>query len=184
MYAQFGLKGHNGWDWRALKGTPLLAVHDGEVEFYTEATDYGTGYGKNVRLFFEADGVTWECIYGHLDRYEGKNRKVKRGDVIGYVGNTGFSTGPHLHFGLRKLLNGNVVDYNNGYFGCVDPGLYFRKTMSNTQFIHKAGTQEYGFYVPATSIDAIKDKALNFGVEIENPDGTIDFNKAKEVTGL
>ena len=56
--------------------------------------------------------------------------------------------------------------------------------MSNVEFVHKAGTQEYGFYFPALSQDAIKDKALNVGQNILNPDGTINFNQAKEVQGL
>ncbi len=54
--------------------------------------------------------------------------------------------------------------------------------MSNTQFVHKTGTGEYGFYVPASSEDSIKDKALNFGLAIENPDGLVDFTQAKEMT--
>jgi hypothetical protein len=57
-------------------------------------------------------------------------------------------------------------------------------SMSNTQFVHKAGTNEFGFYVPATSEESIKDKALNYGVNITNADGSIDFSKAKDVSGL
>jgi len=59
-----------------------------------------------------------------------------------------------------------------------------KEFMGNTQFIKKAGTSEFGFYVPATSEEAIKDKALNYGVALEKPDGTVDFSKAKEVSGL
>lgn len=55
--------------------------------------------------------------------------------------------------------------------------------MTNAQFVHKAGTQEYGFYLPALSEDALKDKALNLGIDILNGPG-VDFTKAKEVTGL
>src|SRR3990167_1673984 len=57
-------------------------------------------------------------------------------------------------------------------------------TMTNTEFVHKAGTKEYGFYVPATNVEAIKDKAKNFGIDIESPDGTVDFSKAKDISGL
>lgn len=57
-------------------------------------------------------------------------------------------------------------------------------TMTNTIFVHKAGTQEYGFYVPATSPETIKDKALNYGVDIIKPDGSISFEEAKEINGL
>lgn len=55
------------------------------------------------------------------------------------------------------------------------------KTMSNVKFVHKKGTQEYAFIVPALSEDALRDKALNFGVNILNPDNTINFNGAEEV---
>lgn len=58
------------------------------------------------------------------------------------------------------------------------------KTMSNVQFVHKSGSQEFGFYFPALSEDALKDKALNVGLNILNPDGTINFGSAKEVSGL
>lgn len=141
IYAQFGLKGHNGLDWAAPRGTPLLAVHDGTIQFLTENTDYGTGYGKDVRLYFNEDGFTYDCIYAHLDRYEGQPREVKEGEIIGYTDNTGFSTGDHLHFGMRKLLNGAVVDYNNGYFGYFDPTPFFRKEQMARRFYIKDGAK-------------------------------------------
>jgi len=122
MYAQFGMKGHNGWDFKCVTGTPIIAVHDGRIDFYQDG-----GYGVNLRLRFEEEGFEWECVYGHLQKYEGAERDVKRGDVIAYSDNTGYSTGPHLHFGIRKLLNGQVVDHNNGYLGYIDPGPLFRK---------------------------------------------------------
>lgn len=62
--------------------------------------------------------------------------------------------------------------------------IVLKGTMSNVIFVHKAGTSEYGFYIPATSEDTIKDKALNFGLSIEKPDHSVDFSKAKEVSGL
>ena len=56
--------------------------------------------------------------------------------------------------------------------------------MSNVEFVQKAGTQEFGFYFPALSEDALKDKALNVGLNILNPDNTINFTTAKVVSGL
>lgn len=56
--------------------------------------------------------------------------------------------------------------------------------MTNVQFVHKVGTQEYGFYVPALSQEAVKDKALNFDVPALDASGNVDFTKAVEVTGL
>ena len=146
VYSQFGLKGHNGLDWGCPRGTPVLAVHDGEIQFLIENTNYGTGYGKNVRLYFEEDGFVYDCVYGHLDRYEGEPRKVQQGEIIGYTDNTGFSTGDHLHFGMRKLLNGVIVDYNNGYFGYFDPTPFFRKENMAKRFYIKDG-EKIGAFV-------------------------------------
>ncbi len=140
-YSQFGLKGHNGLDWAAPLGTPLLAVHDGEIQFLTEGTDYGSGYGKNLRLYFDEEDYTWDCIYGHLQGYQGNPRKVKAGEVIGYVDSTGFSTGNHLHFGIRKIKNGIIENYNNGYFGYIDPMPFFRKESMVRRFYIKDGAK-------------------------------------------
>lgn len=115
-YAQFGMKGHNGIDIAAPKGTPVLAVHDGKVEHFTD-----NGYGINARLFFNEEGNQYEVTYGHFWKYEGGPRAVKEGEVIGYVDSTGFSTGHHLHFGIRQYGFMGVENYNNGYFGYVDP---------------------------------------------------------------
>jgi hypothetical protein len=56
-----------------------------------------------------------------------------------------------------------------------------REPMSNVIFVHKEGTPEYGFFIPATTVDTLKDKALNFGLSITKPDGSVDFDKAKGV---
>lgn len=127
-YTQFGMKGHNGWDIGAPEGTPLLAVHDGQLKFYKDVDKNAKykGYGMYMRLFFEEDGYTWEITYAHLLKYEGKERTVKKGEVIGYVDSTGFSTGHHLHFGVRKLLNGKVQDSKNGYGGSIDPAPFLK----------------------------------------------------------
>lgn len=158
MYAQFGLKGHNGVDWGCPTGTPVYAVHDGIISFDTETTNYGTGYGKDLWLHFAEDGVVYECVYAHLNSYEGMPRQVKAGDVIAYSNNTGYSTGPHLHFGIRKLLNGSVVDYNNGYFGYIDPLPFFGKEIimkltigsDNTTYYLEGDKGKIGFADPAS----------------------------------
>lgn len=162
-YAQFGMKGHNGIDWAAPKGTPVLACHDGIVEYFTGTT----GYGNYARIYFTEDGITWDIVNGHLSAFEGDKRAVKAGEVIGYVGTTGFSTGNHLHFGIRKTINGQIVDNNNGYFGYVDPEPYL--SMTNVKII-KNGS-EYAFYVPATNEASMIDKALNYGLQIPTKEG-------------
>ncbi len=93
---------HHGTDFGARKGTPLLAVNSGRVSF----AGWMGGYGKVVKI---KHGGGYESLYAHQSRIRVKRRqKVKKGQVIGYVGSTGRSTGPHLHFGLKK--NGRWVN--------------------------------------------------------------------------
>ena len=86
---------HEGIDFRAATGTPVYASRAGKVIF---AGRKG-GYGKTVGIEHEDDFTTW---YGHLSRIRVKvGQSVSQGKVIGLSGNTGISTGPHLHFEIR-----------------------------------------------------------------------------------
>jgi hypothetical protein len=90
--------GHNGIDWGIPEGTPVRAAMDGTI---ARAELDTTGYGKHVRILHPDGAMT---IYGHLSNYACKaGDKVKAGDIIGYSGNTGNSTGPHLHFEYRMV---------------------------------------------------------------------------------
>lgn len=83
---------HSGLDFRARHGTPIYAATDGRVEF----AGRNGGYGNFVRLRHEGDFGTG---YAHMSRIAVRaGERVKRGQVIGYVGSTGLSTGPHLHY--------------------------------------------------------------------------------------
>jgi murein DD-endopeptidase MepM/ murein hydrolase activator NlpD len=87
---------HHGTDFGARRGTPLLAVNSGKVSF---AGRMG-GYGKVVKI---KHGSGYESLYAHQSRIRVKRgQRVKKGQIIGYVGSTGRSTGPHLHFGLMR----------------------------------------------------------------------------------
>jgi len=95
---------HTGVDWAAPVGTPILAAGDGTVELVGGKG----GYGNYVRIR-HANG--YSTAYGHMSRYaEGvaPGVSVKQGQVIGYVGSTGLSTGPHCHF--EVLVNNNFVN--------------------------------------------------------------------------
>lgn len=93
---------HKGTDFAARTGTPVYAAGHGTVE---RASRYG-GYGKYVRIR-HANG--YKTAYAHLSRYgTRKGRRVRQGDVIGYVGSTGASTGPHLHYEVH--INGKAVN--------------------------------------------------------------------------
>ena len=95
---------HHGVDYAAPSGTPVLAVGDGQIT----AAAYERGGGNYVKI--KHNGV-YNTTYMHLSRFGKGIRKgawVKQGDVIGYVGSTGLSTGPHLDFRFYK--NGSPVD--------------------------------------------------------------------------
>jgi len=89
-------KAHHGTDFGAKRGTPILAAADGKVIF----AGWNGGYGKVVKIQHK-DG--YMSLYAHQSRIKAKiNEAVQSGEIIGYVGSTGRSTGPHLHFGLYK----------------------------------------------------------------------------------
>lgn len=95
---------HKGTDFAARTGTPIYAAGHGVVE---RASRYG-GYGNYVRIR-HANG--YKTAYAHMSRYGPgvrSGRRVRQGDVIGYVGSTGASTGPHLHY--EVLINGRHVN--------------------------------------------------------------------------
>jgi murein DD-endopeptidase MepM/ murein hydrolase activator NlpD len=124
MYQPLGLKGHNGLDWPTATGTEVYASHDGLLS-YTEDAIIVSGYnrGRGVTV----TGTECKTIFWHLmDSIVPLNgtKYVSTGDLIGHADNTGFSTGSHLHYGLKLLKDGNVLNRDNGYDGAVDPTPY------------------------------------------------------------
>ncbi len=93
---------HLGVDWGAKRGTPIRAVGGGRVVY----AGWMRGYGKVVKI---DHGRGYVSLYAHQSRIKVRRGSyVKRGQVIGYVGSTGRSTGPHLHFGLYR--NGRAIN--------------------------------------------------------------------------
>lgn len=91
------VKMHAGLDFAASQGTPIYATADGTV---TTAGNSGNGYGNHVVI---NHGFGYETLYGHMFRVKVRNgKRVKRGEIIGYVGSTGKSTGPHCHYEVHK----------------------------------------------------------------------------------
>ena len=111
-------KFHYGIDFTSPTGTEIYATGDGVV---TNIKNSGRrGYGKHVRV---DHGFGYETLYAHMSKFNvKKGDKVKRGDVIGYVGNTGTSTGPHLHYEVWK--EGKKVDPKNYFFKDLTPEQY------------------------------------------------------------
>ncbi|MCX6372704.1 MAG: M23 family metallopeptidase [Actinobacteria bacterium] len=95
-------KFHTGIDLGVAYGTPIHAADSGTVIYATWMGGYG-----NVIIIDHGRGIS--TLYAHQSSLAvGTGTRVVRGQVIGYVGSTGFSTGPHLHFEVR--VNGNPVD--------------------------------------------------------------------------
>ena len=109
FYRPFGLNGHEGLDVAAPVGTPVTAMHAGIVTVLSAPASYGR-YAT-----VEADwGLT---LYAHLSRALRDGEHVQARELIGYSGNTGTSTGPHLHIGVKP----KPIDAGNGYKGWIDP---------------------------------------------------------------
>jgi len=121
IYSQFRydnvpLRGHNGVDFTTPNDTPVVAVDNGVV---AEAImNDATGFGRYIKV-----NHGWgEAIYGHLNAIQvTPGQQVSRGSVLGASGNTGFSSGPHLHFAIRI----NPYSRTDGWGGYSDPLPYF-----------------------------------------------------------
>lgn len=112
-------KMHAGLDFTANTGTPIYATADGTVQ---EAGFNAGGYGNHVVI---NHGFGYETLYAHMVRIKAKRgQKVKRGEVIGWVGSTGKSTGPHLHYEVHK--NGTPVDPVYFFYNDLTPEQYDR----------------------------------------------------------
>ncbi len=116
IYKRFGFKGHNGIDLRLHQGngTPIFAPHDGTIR---ERRFDADGYGKYLKIESNKEG----SILAHLKDWNvNVNKNVKEGDLVGWGDNTGWSTGPHLHWGYYR----SPRDRQNGYGGTIDPTPY------------------------------------------------------------
>lgn len=110
-------KFHAGLDFSAPQGTPIYATADGTV---STSGNTGNGYGNHVII---NHGYGYETLYGHMVRVKARSgQTVKRGEVIGWVGSTGKSTGPHCHYEVHK--NGEKID----------PIYYFYNDLTPEQF--------------------------------------------------
>lgn len=119
-------KFHQGMDFTAPTGTEIFATGNARVEF----TGWKQGYGNTVIL---DHGYGYKTLYAHLYKsLVRKGQKVRRSDIIALVGNTGKSTGPHLHYEVR--LNGKPVDPRNYYFYDLSPEEYDQMIQLSNNF--------------------------------------------------
>ena len=105
---------HWGMDFSAITGTPIYATGDGRI---SRADARAVGFGNHVRI---DHGFGYVSIYAHMDKIIVKRgNRVKRGDLIGYVGNTGRSVAPHLHYEIVK--DSRKINPINFYSGSLSP---------------------------------------------------------------
>ncbi len=110
-------KKHWGMDFTAPRGTPVYATGDGVV---IQADNRASGYGKHIRI---DHGYNYISLYAHLYKYNvRKGQKVKRGDLIGFVGSSGRSEAPHLHYEIFK--DDARINPINFYYGNLSPDEY------------------------------------------------------------
>jgi murein DD-endopeptidase MepM/ murein hydrolase activator NlpD len=117
---------HTGQDFTAPVGTEIYATGNGVVE---KVEYYGRGYGNNVII---RHGYGYETLYGHMSKINVRQgQKINRGDIIGFVGNTGTSTGPHLHYEVIK--NGNKLNPVNFFYNDLTPEEYEKMLIISAQ---------------------------------------------------
>ena len=109
-------KFHKGMDFTAPTGTPIYASGNGKVIRSSRSATYG-------RVVYIDHGYGYTTIYAHMSKIKAKRgQNVKRGDLIGYVGNTGRSVSAHLHYEVRK--NGKALNPINFYYGDLTPAQF------------------------------------------------------------
>jgi len=110
-------KMHWGTDFSAPTGTPIYATGDGKVTTYKRSR---SGYGRHIVI---DHGFGYKTLYAHMNKIEvRRGQRVKRGDVIGYIGSTGSSTAPHLHYEVMK--DGRKINPINYFFNDLSPEEY------------------------------------------------------------
>jgi murein DD-endopeptidase MepM/ murein hydrolase activator NlpD len=113
------VKMHAGLDFAAPQGTPIYATADGVVSI---SGNKGNGYGNHVVI---NHGYGYQTLYGHMVKVKANaGQKISRGEVIGWVGSTGKSTGPHCHYEVHK--NGNKIDPVYFFYNDLTPEQFDR----------------------------------------------------------
>lgn len=164
-YQDFGVIGHDGVDFDLPKGSQVISVDDGKV-VRAKWSDYG-----NTVVIEHKWGKSY---YGHLDKFivqEGD--EVKRGQLIALSGNSGLSSGPHLHFGIKPSKN----DPDNGYFGKINPLPLLGLSDNGSEHGVVAGVstskeseKENGVKILTWDVSIKKGQSVNLGYQFDAPD--------------
>ena len=162
FYKQWGYAGHNGVDFGIPNGTPILAAADGTVD---KVGFEDNGYGNFVKMSHMDGATKYYTYYAHLQSTSVSNgQKIKAGTVIGLSNNTGASTGPHLHFGIK------IDGQNPAFKGYLDPMPYLSGTVASTPPAPVPGgdvTPPQAPAAPGAIVGAVDLPNLNFEVIFE-----------------
>lgn len=121
---------HYGIDFVAPKGTRVYATADGVVSSVASLYD---GHGKHIVI---DHGFSYESLYAHLSKFNvSEGQKVKRGDLIGFVGNTGTSTSPHLHYEVHQ--NGKAINPVHFFIKDISPEDY-QEILANSSSVRQS----------------------------------------------
>ncbi len=158
--------GHYAWDYSAPKGTPVYAVKSGTI--IKPTFGYGGGYGNSV-VVDHGDG--YYTRYAHFSRHAVKEGdKVEQGDIIGYVGSTGRSTGNHLHF---EIMKGGTNKKRN----FVDHALYYNGKKGG-KYTLKSSNISFSEYMKR-----VKNGGYNGGSSYSNSGGSNSSGKGPRTVG-
>lgn len=152
FYKKLGMNGHNALDVKALTGTTLFSCLNGEVAWADDSDPAGYGIYIFLRTKPKQVGntlVTIEVIYAHLQKLLVKTgQEVTEGQKIALSDNTGkYTTGAHLHFGVRPLYGPNLIRKENGYLGYEDPALFMNRSIIDVLPVDKRYGKKREFLV-------------------------------------
>lgn len=120
FYKSFGMTAHGGYDFGCPEGTPIFFDVDDVDNAYVLNTEIDNAGGLGINIITESKEGTFKHRYWHLSKFGCKaGNKVFKGDLIGWTGNTGRSTGAHLHRDVKEMENGVIKNRNNGTFGTI-----------------------------------------------------------------
>lgn len=163
LYERWGLPGHEGLDIRAFTGSKVFAAAAGVVTKVVRTVRNKQPYGKHIFINHNYAGQTYRTIYAHLQEIViEETAQVLPGMLIGYANNTGNSSGPHLHFGMKRIGVGKDSfmpnDYINPvpYFDDLFPGVGWRVVVGGNLRMSALLKSKIMTYVePGTIVDAI-----------------------------
>ena len=153
---------HDGYDFGSPRGTPIVAPDAGVItKTYELALPGQGGYGNEIRILTNADqeGFFYDHVFGHLLKVFVKlGDKVVRGQLLGLINSTGYSSGDHLHWGVRLVKQGTtlgmttkvylndiytLMDYDNMFYGYFDHGKLFKDSPKEIYPVDNRYNQPY-----------------------------------------